>query len=545
MSPPTVSSNDGTPIRDGVVMDGPLGVRTLVGGTLAVGLFALWVLFRFLRWHYLLRRFDWRAPARWGLVRYAISVIGLMTPAAIGELVLRGLLAARRPGVGWRAILIGWLLERLLDAGALVLIVSLLTGAWQGLAVVLGLSLAFGLGIHTWVRARTIDRFPTAAAQFRTPVPIAVALAGSVLVWIPAIAGLWVVSLVTGAHVPVWSGVVAASTGFTSAILALQPVFALGGANVLSILATSGVGAAEALAITGQLQLAFIGAMLGIATLGGVVLLRSTRRLQSANAATHFDAIADEYLDQFSGYVWDLLLRRRVGHLVRAVPAQADTAPLGLDLGCGLGRQRQAMRERGFRVLGVDPAFGLLRQGGTGDGGVAAGSALTLPFRNAAFDFVYTVGVLHHVGNPRAQARAMAEIRRVLRPGGRLIVQESNTRNPLFRFYMGYIFPLLRSIDDGTEWWIAPHRWHGFEGFAVAQTTYFTFLPDFIPRALLPPLLQVEAWLERSVFKAYSVHYQVVLVAMFPAVGETAGADGLDVCRGGEGIPVQTQGGPC
>src|SRR5262249_11489023 len=112
---------------------------------------------------------------------------------------------------------------------------------------------------------------------------------------------------------------------------------------------------------------------------------------------------------------------------------------------------------------------------------------------------------------PDAQAAACREIARVLKPGGVFVVHETNTRNPLFRFYMGYVFPMLKSIDEGTEWWIPPDRWRTVEGFEVADLRHFTFLPDMIPKPLMPALLALERRLEKSALRTYSVHYMVAL----------------------------------
>lgn len=476
-----------------MVNTGPLA--SLVAVTLATGLLVLWGFLRFLRWQWLLRRFDLRAPIRWGLIRYAVALPGWFTPFGAGEALVRGWLAARSPGPGWSKVLAAWVLERILDAAALVLLLSVALSSWSSVVTVLAAAVALWIVLWILLRLSPANWFSPAAERFRTPLPLGAALGISLLVWLPALGALGVTALVAGVPLPLRSVVEAGSSGFLSGLLAVNPVAELGGLGV----------------VTSLVARAWILAVLGGAALAGAWLIRSHRRRPAQDAAAHFEEIAGEYLDQFSGHVWDLLLRRRVGHLVRAASGSAAASPLGLDLGCGLGRQRHAMREAGFRVIGVDPARALLRQGRLGDGGVAAGSALALPFRSGAFDFVYTVGVLHHVGDPRAQARSVMEIRRVLRPGGRLIVQESNPRNPLFRFYMGYLFPLLRTIDDGTEWWIAPRQWRATDGFTMSDLTYFTFLPDFLPRALMPPLLRVEAWMERSICRGWSVHYQAVL----------------------------------
>jgi hypothetical protein len=76
---------------------------------------------------------------------------------------------------------------------------------------------------------------------------------------------------------------------------------------------------------------------------------------------------------------------------------------------------------------------------------------------------------------------------------------------------MGYIFPLLKSIDEGTEWWISPQRWEKMNGMKLVDLQHFTFLPDFIPRWLMRPFLALESRLEASPLSSYSVHYMAVL----------------------------------
>src|SRR5207248_8777644 len=69
---------------------------------------------------------------------------------------------------------------------------------------------------------------------------------------------------------------------------------------------------------------------------------------------------------------------------------------------------------------------------------VALGSVLELPFEDASFDQVVSIGCLHHTGD---LVRAVAECRRVLRPGGRLVVMVYNRRSAR-RMLLG---PLLRA----------------------------------------------------------------------------------------------------
>ena len=67
-------------------------------------------------------------------------------------------------------------------------------------------------------------------------------------------------------------------------------------------------------------------------------------------------------------------------------------------------------------------------------------------------------------------------------PAALLFVHEINTRNILFRFYMGYVFPSLNCIDEGVERWLLPHRLAEYTSeLATVEIRYFTFLPDFLP----------------------------------------------------------------
>ena len=124
--------------------------------------------------------------------------------------------------------------------------------------------------------------------------------------------------------------------------------------------------------------------------------------------------------------------------LGRARAIRATTAELAgiapgeavLDVGCGTGEltMRAAARAGpGGRVAGIDPAPEMIavarrkaaRAGRAIDYRVAAVEAL--PFPDGTFDVALSSLMLHHLPGD-LQRRGLAEIRRVLRPGGRLLV---------------------------------------------------------------------------------------------------------------------------
>jgi ubiquinone/menaquinone biosynthesis C-methylase UbiE len=100
-----------------------------------------------------------------------------------------------------------------------------------------------------------------------------------------------------------------------------------------------------------------------------------------------------------------------------------------LEVGAGFGAATPALQRLATRVtsLEYDPrsvAACAARQGGGPGARVVRGDAAALPFRDNLFSAVFAVLVLHHLLSPGLQDRALAEIFRVLRPGGVFLALE-------------------------------------------------------------------------------------------------------------------------
>jgi len=102
---------------------------------------------------------------------------------------------------------------------------------------------------------------------------------------------------------------------------------------------------------------------------------------------------------------------------------------LVLDLGCGRGDWLSRMREEGLAPVGVEPEAPRAERART-FAPVAVADGQRLPLRDGSIDLVWCIHVLHHLEDP---VTALAEVRRVLRPGGHLILAETVEDNPVIR----------------------------------------------------------------------------------------------------------------
>ncbi len=149
----------------------------------------------------------------------------------------------------------------------------------------------------------------------------------------------------------------------------------------------------------------------------------------------------------YDSLVFALSLGRDGSYRDRAVRA-LDPRPGDriLDVGCGTGLNFSRLPRGG---VGVDPSGGILRVARRRTRLLGSASAQSLPFRDGSFDRVLSTYVLTTVPEWR---RALDEMARVLRPGGRLVVTDDRLPpgwflgpGPMFR----------RLLRDG---WVDIHR---------------------------------------------------------------------------------------
>jgi tRNA (uracil-5-)-methyltransferase TRM9 len=95
-----------------------------------------------------------------------------------------------------------------------------------------------------------------------------------------------------------------------------------------------------------------------------------------------------------------------------------------LDLGCGNGRWYQVFKEKKVDYFGVDNSEKLIEiaKENFPDAKFFIGDALNLSFPDNFFDKVYSIALLHHIPSENFRVEVLKETKRVLKPGGILIL---------------------------------------------------------------------------------------------------------------------------
>ncbi|MBI1797704.1 MAG: class I SAM-dependent methyltransferase [Candidatus Eisenbacteria bacterium] len=205
----------------------------------------------------------------------------------------------------------------------------------------------------------------------------------------------------------------------------------------------------------------------------------------------------------------------------REVLAHADLAPgqRVLDLGCGWAYGTHWARGLGCTAAGIDLGLDQLRWARAALDpdrglGLAQANAAALPFRDRAFDRAVSVEMMEHVFRPD-RARVLAEIARVVKPGGRVAISTPNAASPIEVVKrLAVRWPALRrrlpsscfpeAADDAASY--HPYRYHhplsarelgdrlDAAGFTVLGAKRFLWVPKVWP----DPLLAIARGAERA-----------------------------------------------
>lgn len=162
-----------------------------------------------------------------------------------------------------------------------------------------------------------------------------------------------------------------------------------------------------------------------------------------------------------------------------------------LDLGCGDGQLTARLAESGAAVTGVDSDPRMAEAARARGVDAHCAMAESLPFADASFDAVFSNAALHWV---RGQEAMMAEVRRVLTPGGRFVAEMGGHGN-IAAIRVGLMAALARrghaDAEEGVNYYPSPEAYgerlarHGFDVERIA----------LIPRPTALPASGMEGWL--------------------------------------------------
>ena len=218
----------------------------------------------------------------------------------------------------------------------------------------------------------------------------------------------------------------------------------------------------------------------------------------------HFDAIDDCYDTWLPLHFRAHVVARKTGPVITRLggrlPAPAVSTSAAAAAGtCG---ERPRCRRPDDRPRHVAPASWPRRASTSGGGRrrssapraltAVRGEALRLRLRHQR-------SAPRPPGAPAAGARSSGLGGRS--PGGVVFVHEMSVVNPLFRFYLGYVFPILKGIEEGFETYLDPRQIENVPGLESTALHYFSFMPDFVPARLLDVLTPMERRLDAACWR--------------------------------------------
>jgi SAM-dependent methyltransferase len=173
----------------------------------------------------------------------------------------------------------------------------------------------------------------------------------------------------------------------------------------------------------------------------------------------------------------DFFVRNKVEILLPALAQiDADISRLRvLDVGCGVGLVHRYIAPTVRRLYGADVSSASIEVARNENPDVTyeGYDGRTLPYPDASFDCAYAICVLHHVPVPQWQ-EFVAEMRRVVRPGGLVLLIEHNPLNPATQF-------VVRNAPmDENAVLVWPRRLRSLmkaAGLAHSWTRYVLFTP--------------------------------------------------------------------
>jgi SAM-dependent methyltransferase len=146
-------------------------------------------------------------------------------------------------------------------------------------------------------------------------------------------------------------------------------------------------------------------------------------------SAAHAATITDQFTRQAAGFAAAPSLHNQAALDLLVAAARPLQSDMSLDVACGPGTVVVSFARRVRQAVGIDATGAMLAEArklvareNIRNTGWHRGDAYALPFADGTFDIVSSRFALHHLQEP---ARAFAEMVRVARPGGRIVLSDA------------------------------------------------------------------------------------------------------------------------
>jgi 2-polyprenyl-3-methyl-5-hydroxy-6-metoxy-1,4-benzoquinol methylase len=185
--------------------------------------------------------------------------------------------------------------------------------------------------------------------------------------------------------------------------------------------------------------------------------------------------------------------------IVRAYLSALPAGVRVLDAGCGEGILVDEFRSR-LGIVGVDPHYA--------SDHVTTGSLTDLPFPAASFDRGLCLDVLEHLTFPE-QPRALAELFRVVKPGGELLVSVPNLAHLQSRVHFLLMGRLIRTASQAKH----PGDRPATEFIELAEQAGFRLVAR---RGIFPTVPVLTRWIRRSPSRLAWLHRLLTRILPVP-----------------------------
>jgi ubiquinone/menaquinone biosynthesis C-methylase UbiE len=211
--------------------------------------------------------------------------------------------------------------------------------------------------------------------------------------------------------------------------------------------------------------------------------------------ASHFSATRE--------VLWDDL--KDLKHFTKAGDAV-------LDVGCGNGRLYQMFADLSIRYTGVDQSEGLIEKARQKfrEANFVVSSMVKLPFEDSSFDVLYSIAAFHHLPNDELRVQTLKEMKRVLKPGGKIIMTNWNAKS---NWAVAKVEKGDWTMGEDPDHFIVP--WKNSKKEVKGLRHYWLLTPEHLERLAADVGLKVEEQYYVSRGERVPLHRGMNLISIF------------------------------